>query len=326
MTTFDRDPLFDPRISDWLEADPDRAPEIVLETVTAAFPSIPQRHAWRVPWRFPRMTTPARVAAAAVIGVLAVGGAIIVLRPTDSSVGGPGPTPMPTSSPSATASPIPTLSPTPSGPAALPEGLLAAGTYVTTPFAQFGSDACFVPPQAGCIDSTDDDAIRITFTVPDRWSGIPPDGVSERPIRIQTCSGSATLLFVRGASLYEDPCRTADTTSNEPEIPVGPTVDDFSEAVAAHPLLDVTTPTDVTLAGYSGKYLELQVPDDISMCGVYRPWEPWYFAQGPGERWRLWILDVDGVRVVVQGIDHEETTGTRRAELQAIVDSIQIEP
>ena len=134
------------------------------------------------------------------------------------------------------------------------------------------------------------------------------------------------LNFARGASLYEDPCRTADTTSNEPEIPVGPTVDDFSEAVAAHPLLDVTTPTDVTLAGYSGKYLELQVPDDISMCGNYRPWEPWYFAQGPGERWQLWILDVDGVRVVVHGIDYEETTGTQRAELQAIVESIEIEP
>jgi hypothetical protein len=270
------------------------------------------------------MTTPARVAAAAVIGVLAVGAAIYVLRPADASVGGPGPTPSPTSSPAATPTPTPPPSPTPSGPAALHDGPLAAGTYVTTPFALFGNDACFVPPQPGCIDSTNDDAIRISLTVPDGWSGSSEDGVSATDPQPDG-PGGASLLFVRGASLYEDPCRTAATTSAAPEIPVGPTVEDFSEAVAAHPLLDVTTPTDVTLAGYAGKYLELQVPVDISRCGAYRPWEPWYFAQGPGERWHLWILDVDGVRVVVQSIDHEATTATRRAELQAIVDSIQIE-
>jgi hypothetical protein len=310
----------------WIEAGPTQAPDRAIEAALLRIESTSQERDLRVPWRSPRMTTPARVATAAVIGVLAVGAAIFVLRPAGSSVGGPGPTPVPTISPAATVSPTPTPTPTPtpSGPAAIYEGLLAAGTYMTTPFAQSGSDACGFPPQAGCIDSTDDDAIRITLTVPDGWSG-SSDGVSATDPQPDV-PGGATLLFVRGASLYEDPCRTADTTSNEPEIPVGPSVDDFSEALAAHPLLDVTTPTDVTLAGYSGKYLELQVPDDISMCGVYRPWEPWYFAQGPGERWHLWILDVDGVRVVVQSIDHEETTATRRAELQAIVDSIQIEP
>jgi hypothetical protein len=309
----------------FIEAGPTQAPDRAIEAALLRIESTSQERDRRVPWRFPRMTTPARVATAAVMGVLAVGAAIFVLRPADPSVGGPGPTPVPTSSPSATASPTPSPSPTPSGPAALQDGPLAAGTYVTTPFAQPGSDACGVPGQAGCIDSTDDDAIRITFTVPDGWSGSSTDGVSATDPQPDV-PGGATLLFVRGASLYEDPCRTEDTTSNEPEIPVGPTVDDFSEAVAAHPLLDVTTPTEVTLAGYSGKYLELQVPDDISMCGVYRPWEPWYFAQGPGERWHLWILDVDGVRVVVQSIDHEGTTAARRAELQAIVDSVQIGP
>ena len=73
--------------------------------------------------------------------------------------------------------------------------------------------------------------------------------------------------------------------------------------------LEVTTPVDVTLAGYSGKYVELQVPADIAACDQYRPWEPWYYAQTPGERWHLWILDVDGVRVVVQSMDHAETLG-----------------
>ncbi len=100
MTTFDRDPLFDPRISDWLEADPDHAPEIVLETITAALPSIPQRRAWRAPWRFQTMPIYARVAAAAIIGVLLVGGAVYMFSPGGrSGVGVPVPTPATSSTP-----------------------------------------------------------------------------------------------------------------------------------------------------------------------------------------------------------------------------------
>jgi dipeptidyl aminopeptidase/acylaminoacyl peptidase len=74
-------PGFDQRIADWLEDDPDDAPDIVLTTVLAAFPSIPQRRATRVPWRFQTMSLSARLVAAAIaLAVVAVGGAI-VLRP-----------------------------------------------------------------------------------------------------------------------------------------------------------------------------------------------------------------------------------------------------
>jgi hypothetical protein len=52
-----------------------------------------QRRVERVPWRFPTMTMPSRLAAAAVIGVLAVGGALILMRPSQSTIGGPSPTP-----------------------------------------------------------------------------------------------------------------------------------------------------------------------------------------------------------------------------------------
>jgi hypothetical protein len=45
------DPGFDPRIADWLEADPDHAPPDLLRTVAGAIPSIPQRRALRLPWR-----------------------------------------------------------------------------------------------------------------------------------------------------------------------------------------------------------------------------------------------------------------------------------
>lgn len=83
-------------------------------------------------------------------------------------------------------------------------------------------------------------------------------------------------------------------------------------------------PVDVTLAGYSGKYLDLQVPADLAGCEIYWPFEPGMYAQGPGHRWHLWILDIDGLRFVVQSTDYPGTSPEHRAELQAIVDSVEI--
>ena len=74
-------PEFDPRISDWLESDPDDAPPEVLDTVLAAFPSIPQRRARRVPWRFSAMNRFAQLGVAAAIVVLVVGAAALLMKP-----------------------------------------------------------------------------------------------------------------------------------------------------------------------------------------------------------------------------------------------------
>ena len=73
------DPGFEPRVADWLEADPDLAPAAVLSTVLAAVPSIPQRRASRVSWRFPSMSTFAKVAVAATgLGAGAVPGSFAI--------------------------------------------------------------------------------------------------------------------------------------------------------------------------------------------------------------------------------------------------------
>ena len=98
------DPGFDPRIADWLEADPDRAPADLMRTVESALPSIPQRRAFRPPWRFPTMSRFAAIAAAAVLLALAGLGLL--------ATGSRQPAPPPTSPPALEESPSPSIAPT----------------------------------------------------------------------------------------------------------------------------------------------------------------------------------------------------------------------
>jgi hypothetical protein len=168
-------------------------------------------------------------------------------------------------------------------------------------------------------ESAQDDSIRITLTVPDGWTGleisIVPTVESYRP------PGGGGLLFMRGGWLWSELCGPAG-----PDIPTGTTVDEFVTALVDHPNLDVTSPVDVTLGGFSGRYLELRVPASIpSDCG-YFVWEPGVYAQGPNALWRIWVLDVDGVRLVVRSDSFPGTSPRVQAQLQSIVDSIQIEP
>jgi hypothetical protein len=120
-----------------------------------------------------------------------------------------------------------------------------------------------------------------------------------------------------------------------PDVPTGTTVDEFVTALVEHPELDVTSPVDVTLGGYSGTYLELQAPANIATvqdlpgpdeCAYYFVWEPGIYAQGPNHLWHIWVVDVDGVRVVVRADTYPGTTPEVQAQLAAIVDSIQIAP
>ena len=90
------DPLFDPRLADWLEEDDSTAPEQALEIVLASFPSIKQRRAVRVPWRTSSVTSTLRFGlAAAVVVAAAIGGVYFLGSRSNAPVAAPSESPQP---------------------------------------------------------------------------------------------------------------------------------------------------------------------------------------------------------------------------------------
>lgn len=85
------DPGFDPRVADWLEADPNLAPPDVMRTVENAIPSIPQRRVLRLPWRSLSMNRLMILGATgALIAVVGVGAWTVGSRPqAPASTGAP---------------------------------------------------------------------------------------------------------------------------------------------------------------------------------------------------------------------------------------------
>jgi hypothetical protein len=113
---------------------------------------------------------------------------------------------------------------------------------------------------------------------------------------------------------------------------VGPTVEDLAGALAARP--DVTFgPVDVTLDGYSGQYVEITgqgIPGggcfDRTQWTVDGPTGPVTRGSLYLERDLIWILDVNGTRVVVDAFWQDAVSEQDEAEARRIVESLDLEP
>lgn len=195
----------------------------------------------------------------------------------------------------------PTAVPTPADFAAQEGGgtALPPGTYVIT----------FLSP------------LRLTITVPAAWSKGRYDWAlfSDRsPI---------SIAFFTVDDLYLDPC-ALDRGVRQP--PLGPTVEELATALGDVPAMDATAPSNVSVAGFAGQQMELIAPEVWDGCedNEGQIWETSGGAHprlAPGTHVRLWIIDVDGTRLVLAVLDNGAGPA-EVAEAQAIVDTIQIEP
>jgi hypothetical protein len=272
----------------WLVDGIDEMPDRVYLSILDRVERQPQQRAWRVPWRNDMNPIIKLGAATAAVILIAVVG-YNLLPASSSQVGNP--------SPETTASPSPTGSPL-----ALTGGPLEARDYVGRAFTG--------------------DPMAFTITAPEGWSGFG-DFFMSGPKGAQAPAGVA-ISFNHDPEIVTDPC---DASAHTPPPGSGsPSVDDMVAELSAREDLEVSGVTDVELAGYTGKRVDLQLPEE-RVCSHYVFAEPkGLYANGPSNRWRVWLLDVDGSTAVVVLLDYAGTPAEDRAAAEAAIETIRITP
>jgi hypothetical protein len=167
--------------------------------------------------------------------------------------------------------------------------------------------------------------LQIQFTVPEDWQrwtiGPEATGVykheGERPL------GSRFGFWIVD-EISQDPC-----DPGRARVDPGPSAEDLANALQGIENWSTTAPVDVSLGGFSGRYVELTAPAELPRCVGARGFDGLSLLGhriGPSSHWLLWILDVNDSRLVVAVSYRPPTPETDVAELQQMVDSIVIQP
>ena len=290
---------FDRTARSWVREGPSALADRVLDAALEEIHVTPQRRPWWQARRSPPMMNSIRIAA--VLSVLAIGvaGVSLLRSGTEPATGGPATTvgPSPTSTPAAT-------------PTATPRALTG-----TTSELQPGPHEIGAPFR-----------VRVNFTVPAGWQG---ELLGPNLAILEKRDGSTGMAFQLFDIVLADPC---DFDLGQLDPPVGRGVDDLAAALEDMPTIDVTSPVDVTVGGHDAKTLVLTAPTTIEGCtldpdGRLRIWEMPLGAEhslAAGDRTRVWIVDVEGERLV---IDTAERLGQRpvdTAEVQEILNSLRL--
>jgi hypothetical protein len=269
-------------VRSWLREDGNENAERVLFAVVDQLDTTPQRRANWLARRFPFMNSTTVRWALAAAAAALVLAVGIRLLPGANIGGGPTPTPTPS---------IPAFNDVPDG------ATLAPGTYV--------------------IDGM---PVGVTLTVPAGWDVAGHGGPVGAGLR--KVEGIEVLLaFWVVDGVYDDACNAA--TLRE----VGPTVDELADGLAAMSSVDASAPTAVSVGGFAGRHLTLQRA--VECDGSYYLWEtpePGIgradVGQGDPATDEVWVLNVDGTRLVIGIHSYASADAADLAEARDIVSSI----
>ena len=169
--------------------------------------------------------------------------------------------------------------------------------------------------------------VPIGVTIPRGWS---TGDLRSTFIELGRDEGGASIGFTFVEGVYADPCHN-DAGLLDPAP--GPSVDDLAAALARLPGLTVSGPADVVLDGRPAVTLTLTAPAGLAGCTaepqapLYKIWGvPEWYAVDPGQRSRIWIVNMGTHRLVIAAAEHEDSTPLAVAELNAIVGSIDLDP
>jgi hypothetical protein len=292
-------------VRSWLREDEHESAQRVVEIVLARLDATPQRRSWWPAWRSPSVNaqTKALLAVAAAVVIAVVGYQFL------PNVGGPG----------GRSSPTPVPSPTP------------IATPVVTPVVTPAPTRALVVPPAGPLAIGRHDlnleGIHMTFEI------ATPGWISNGDFGFdsgteQTPTGRGFIVWQDDADgIFSDPC-------NQVKAPkAGPTAGDMAAAIASHPGAEVVAaPTAMTIDGRPAQKVVVRFPDPL-------PCPPdqyylWYddtiadlarYVTAPGSTIRVWIIEVDGKRVQLDGETYAGADGAIGEELDAIVESIRFD-
>jgi len=160
------------------------------------------------------------------------------------------------------------------------------------------------------------------MTVVDGWT---VDGYRGSPDAggVTRNEGKFGVSFV----IVDNPVKACDGEAEPIDPPLGPTVDDLATYLARLPSLVISEESDVALAGHRGEYFaytKLAREIECGCCGM-GTW-PTNSQRDIDEYNEVWILDIDGIRLVIDAITTSGPSGTVMAELRQAVESIQIGP
>lgn len=234
----------------------------------------------------------AAVAAALMIGLYALGSYIVTARPS--------PSPSPSASADAS-SPLP---------------FQLSGGRALDPTRRYVIDQPF--------------PARITFAVPGGWYY---GGYERAEATVVRHDYTAAVWIGQPTNVYTDACHWQ---RGPQDPPIGPTVFDLAEALRAIPALHPSAPEPVRLGSFSGLRMTMRGGGAASGCdqdqlGVFAtPASYWPMLRdstsvaGDRRRSTLYLLDVDGSRLVIELQRDRDAGSYIDDELQQILDSMEI--
>jgi len=293
-------------VRSWLDEGVTALPDRVLDLVLDQIPATPQRRAFWLARRFPLMNNNVvrvALAAAVVLAVAFIGFQLF----GGTNVGGLAPSPSQSESPSVEPTPSPSATPAAAFP---PAGAMAVGRHAMT--------LAGVPL-----------SIELSTT---GWISNGDFGFDKGNYLSGTSDAAGFILWPESAAdnTFADPC-----TKTQLDPPAGPSAAELAAAVSTVPGIDlVSGPSAVTVGAYSAQHVVITIPEDIGCApGQFYLWydvdhpsgELGRYATATGSTIYVWIIDVDGTIVWIDGETYETSGPDAAAEIQQIVDSIRFE-
>jgi len=175
--------------------------------------------------------------------------------------------------------------------------------------------------------------------------GLTANGVSDHVVVVQAPEGYQNVggwTFVTGELFHAMGFMTADRVPRDPcgskggekfkaAVDPGPSVEDLAEALVAQKGAVTSKPVPVTVDGRRGLYLTYQVAKGIDVANCEAQAFD-IFSTGPGawyletarERAAIWILDVDGERLVLAWVAFPGVTRAQMREMTGMVESARL--